>query len=103
MYIKRAIEDKLLKLLEHFPSVAILGPRQVGKTTLAKEIQIHLSKESIYLDLENPVDVGALDHPTEFFYTVSDKVIIIDEIQRKPDLFPILRSVIDQKRVNCKS
>ena len=100
MYIKRAIEDKLLKLLEHFPSVAILGPRQVGKTTLAKEIQIHLSKESIYLDLENPVDVGALDHPTEFFYTVSDKVIIIDEIQRKPDLFPILRSVIDQKRVN---
>jgi len=100
MYIKRAIEDKLLKLLEHFPSVAILGPRQVGKTTLAKEIQIHLSKESIYLDLENPVDTGVLDHPTEFFNTVSDKVIIIDEIQRKPDLFPILRSVIDQKRVN---
>jgi len=100
MYIKRAIEDKLLKLLDHFPSVAILGPRQVGKTTLAKEIRTRLLKESIYLDLENPVDLGALDHPTEFLYTVSDKVIIIDEIQRKPDLFPILRSVIDQKRVN---
>jgi predicted AAA+ superfamily ATPase len=99
-YIKRAIEDKLIKLLKHFPSVAILGPRQVGKTTLAKEIRTRLIKESIYLDLENPVDLGALDHPIEFFNTVSNKVVIIDEIQRKPDLFPILRSVIDQNRSN---
>jgi predicted AAA+ superfamily ATPase len=87
-------------LLEHFPSVAILGPRQVGKTTLAREIQTHLLKESIYLDLENPADLGALDHPTEFLNSLSDKVVIIDEIQRKPDLFPILRFAIDQNRVN---
>ena len=59
MYIKRLIEDKLLVLLEHFPSVAILGPRQVGKTTLVKEIRARLKNESIYLDLENPVDSGA--------------------------------------------
>ncbi len=100
MYIKRTIEDKLLLLLEHFPSIAILGPRQVGKTTLAREIKKRLSRESIYLDLENPIDAGALDHPVEFLNNVSDKVVIIDEIQRKPDLFPMLRSVIDQHRVN---
>ncbi len=100
MYIKRAIEEKLLMLLEHFPSIAILGPRQVGKTTLAREIQTRLSRESIYLDLENPVDAGALDHPIEFLNNVFEKVVIIDEIQRKPDLFPILRSVIDQNRIN---
>lgn len=87
-------------LLEHFPSVAILGPRQVGKTSLAKEIKKRLSRESIYLDLENPVDAGALNHPIEFLNNLSEKVVIIDEIQRNPDLFPILRSVIDQNRVN---
>ncbi len=100
MYIKRAIEDKLLLLLENFPALAILGPRQVGKTTLAREIQSGLTRESIYLDLENPVDAGALDHPVEFLKNVADKVVIIDEIQRKPDLFPVLRSIIDQNRVN---
>ncbi len=67
---------------------------------MAEEIRTRLTKESIYLDLENPVDQGALDHPIEFLNTVSNKVVIIDEIQRKPDLFPILRSVIDQNRMN---
>lgn len=100
MYIKRAIEDKLLLLLEHFPAVAILGPRQVGKTTLVKEIRKQLTKKSIYLDLENPADLAVLNHPVEFFNSVSDKITIIDEIQRKPDLFPVLRSIIDNKRVN---
>ena len=73
MYIKRTIEDKLLLLLEHFPAIAILGPGQVGKTTLAREIKRRLPRESIYLDLENPVDAGALDHPVEFLNNVSDK------------------------------
>jgi len=90
----------LLVLLEHFPSVAILGPRQVGKTTLVKEIRARLKNESIYLDLENPVDSGALNHPVEFLNSVSNRIIIIDEIQRKPELFPVLRSVIDTNRVN---
>lgn len=100
MYIKRTIENKMLMLLEHFPAVAILGPRQAGKTTLVKEIRKQLAKECIYLDLENPADLGALMHPVEFLNSVSNKTVIIDEIQRRPDLFPVLRAVIDNNRVN---
>jgi predicted AAA+ superfamily ATPase len=91
-----------LKLLEHFPAVAVLGPKQAGKTTLVKEIRKQLTKDSIYLDLENPADSGALDHPFEFLNSVSDKTVIIDEIQRRPDIIPMLRSIIDAKRVNSR-
>jgi predicted AAA+ superfamily ATPase len=66
VYIKRTIEKKLLELFSNFPAIAILGPRQVGKTTLAKEVMTHLPKESVYLDLENPSDLAALIHPVEF-------------------------------------
>lgn len=100
MYIQRSIEDKMLLLLGHFPAVAVLGPRQAGKTTLVKEIRKRLTTESVYLDLENPADLGALNHPIEFFHSVLHKTVIIDEIQRRPDLFPILRSVIDKNREN---
>lgn len=100
MYIKRIIEDKILLLLEHFPAIAILGPRQAGKTTLVKELRNRLSKESIYLDLENPVDSGALNNPVEFLNSITHKIVIIDEIQRRPDLFPVLRSIIDNNRVS---
>lgn len=100
MYIKRILEDKILSVLSYFPAVAVLGPRQVGKTTLVKEISKRIVGETIYLDLENPADLGALTHPVEFLKSVSHKTVIIDEIQRRPDLFPVLRSVIDQNRVN---
>lgn len=100
MYVKRTLEAKILLHLKHFPAIAILGPRQSGKTTLVKEIRKKLKKESIYLDLENPSDLGALTHPVEFFNSVFKKIIIIDEIQRKPELFPVLRSVIDNHRTN---
>jgi uncharacterized protein len=100
IYIKRTIEEKLVLLLGHFPAVAILGPRQVGKTTLVNQIRKRLERDSIYLDLENPADSGALDHPVEFLNSLSRKTVIIDEIQRRPDLFPVLRSVIDSNRQN---
>ncbi|MFA6127886.1 MAG: ATP-binding protein [Bacteroidales bacterium] len=100
MYIKRAIEEKMILLLGHFPAVAVLGPRQAGKTTLVKEIRRRLVKETIYLDLENPVDEGALTHPVEFLNSVAGKTVIIDEIQRRPDLFPVLRAIIDSNRDN---
>jgi predicted AAA+ superfamily ATPase len=100
MYIKRKIESKILLLMKHFPSVAILGSRQVGKTTLAKEILAQLDKESIYLDLENPADNAVFDHPFEFIHTVQNKTIVIDEIQRRPELFPVLRSAIDSNRIS---
>lgn len=102
MYITRKIEEKLFLLLNHFPVVALLGPRQVGKTTLVKRIRDQLTKQSIYLDLENPVDLGALNHPVEFLNSLSGKTVIIDEIQRMPEIFPVLRSVIDAYRENAR-
>lgn len=99
VYIQRNIESKLLRLLGQFPAIAVLGPRQVGKTTLVKEIRKRLNRESIYLDLENPADLAALNHPVEFLNSVKEKTVIIDEIQRRPELFPALRSIIDNDRV----
>jgi len=87
-------------MLKYFPAVAVLGPRQVGKTTLVKEISSRLEKEVVYLDLENPSDNAVLGNPLEFFNAVENKTIIIDEIQRKPELFPVLRSAIDINRSN---
>jgi predicted AAA+ superfamily ATPase len=63
--------------MEHFPAIAILGPRQTGKTTLVKEIRKRINKESIYLDLENPSDLSALDHPVEFLNSLERKVVIM--------------------------
>jgi predicted AAA+ superfamily ATPase len=100
MYIIREIEDNLLLILRYFPAVAILGSRQVGKTTLVKKITGQLVNESVYLDLENPVDNVVFDHPIEFIQSVQNKTIIIDEIQRRPELFPVLRSAIDANREN---
>ena len=100
MYIHRKIENQILLLVKHFPAVAILGSRQVGKTTLAKEISARLDKESVYLDLENPSDNAVFDHPVEFIQTAQNKTVIIDEIQRRPELFPVLRSAIDANRIN---
>jgi len=99
MYIPRLLESTLIQYSLNFPATGILGPRQVGKTTLVKEIIPRLSKPSFYLDLENPADRGALNHPLEFFNSLRDKTVIIDEIQRLPDLFPVLRSAIDQHRI----
>src|SRR4030043_1713598 len=94
--VKRQITEKILKLLNHFPAVAIIGPRQVGKTTLAKGLQKLMTRKSIYLDLETYEDLSKLAEPTLFLESRSDKCIIIDEIQKRPDLFPELRSLIDR-------
>ena len=96
--IKRQLETDIAKTIRLFPALALLGPRQVGKTTLAKAIVKILKKKSIYLDLENPDDRFLLQNPVAFFTQHSNDCIIIDEVQRMPELFPILRSVIDQNR-----
>ena len=100
--IERQLRQRISKLSSHFPVVAVLGPRQVGKTTLSKMIRPDLPKEALYLDLENPADDAKLSEPLPFFELYKDKCVIIDEIQRRADLFPILRSVIDQHRVPCR-
>ncbi len=81
------------------PAVALLGPRQVGKSTLAKQI-IKPFKNAIYLDLEKPSDLNKLRDPEAYFSLHADKFICLDEIQRTPELFPVLRSVIDERQRN---
>lgn len=99
MEISRNKEIKLLKTrFKDFPCVAILGPRQCGKTTLAHQFSKTLNKSKVhFFDLESPQDLARLENP----YLALDELkgtIIIDEIQRKPDLFPILRVLIDKNK-----
>lgn len=77
---------------------AILGPRQVGKTTLSKKyLELHFQGNAHFFDLENPLDLARLDNPMLAFSRLTHPLIVIDEIQRRPELFPILRVLIDQK------
>jgi uncharacterized protein len=100
MELHRVISSSIIKYLDNFPCVALLGPRQVGKTTTVKMLQAQIQKESIYLDLESEEDVQKLIYAEQYFNERQDKLIVIDEIQRNPQLFPLLRSVIDKKRTN---
>jgi predicted AAA+ superfamily ATPase len=93
----RLIEKDLSKLVKNFPSVALLGPRQVGKTTLAKTL-MNKTKNSVYLDLEDKDDYNALQNPKLFFENYRNALVVIDEVQRMPELFPALRAEIDAKR-----
>lgn len=94
--LERWITEKLKTTIQHYPAVALLGPRQVGKTTLA--LAISRVCNSIYLDLESPEDLAKLHDPLSFLPGHSDKLIILDEIQRAPDLFMTLRGLIDKNR-----
>jgi len=94
--LRRNIINKLKEAIKNNATVALLGMRQVGKTTLAHSV----SKDfpAIYLDLESPEDLLKLSDPVLFFSLHNDKLIILDEIQRAPEIFAILRSVIDKNR-----
>lgn len=83
-------------LLARHPSVGLLGPRQVGKTTLALEVA--RDRPSVYMDLESPADRAKLAEPELYFAGHTDKLIILDEVQRMPELFQVLRGVIDKGR-----
>ena len=93
---KRELTKKVKQSLSCNPAVAILGPRQIGKTTLALEMAKH--RPSMYLDLENPEDFQKLTDPTHYLSLHGDKLVILDEVQRSPDLFLSLRGVIDARR-----
>lgn len=94
--LKRLITDRLNKNIARVPAVALLGARQVGKTTLAKAIA--KEQDSLYLDLESPEDLLKLSDPSSFLRSHSEKLVILDEIQRAPDLFMVLRGLIDENR-----
>ena len=83
-------------LLSQFPAVALLGPRQVGKTTLAREIGD--AQGALYLDLEHPADLAKLADSADYLARHQDKLVILDEIHRLPEVFPVLRSLIDEGR-----
>ena len=97
----RKLEAEVNTCLRDFPAVAILGPRQCGKSTLAKKI-IGNRTDSVYLDLELPSDVQKLSEPELFLGRHAAKLICLDEIQRLPEIFPVLRGIIDANRSNSR-
>jgi uncharacterized protein len=97
MLIPRSqIERDVRRALDQFPAVALLGARQVGKTTLAR--QFAAARKGLYLDLENAADLRKLDDPQAFLSARQDQLVVIDEVHRVPALFPQLRGLIDARR-----
>ncbi|MEM9986255.1 MAG: ATP-binding protein, partial [Bacteroidota bacterium] len=97
-FIPRQASETILAWANFFPAIALVGPRQVGKTSLVRHLQSVLDRPSLYLDLENPADLAKLDQPGLFLNPLKDHTIILDEIQKAPHLFPALRGIIDQYR-----
>jgi hypothetical protein len=98
MMINRQYLLTLIQRLQESPAVVLLGPRQVGKTTLALQVAEHWPAGSTYLDLERPADRLRLDDADAFLRSQGSKLVILDEIHRMPSLFDILRGIIDERR-----
>jgi hypothetical protein len=96
--IARRLQPRLSALLDQFPAVALLGPRQVGKTTLALALSEQYAPDALYLDLELPSDRARLSDPELYLSQHEDKLVILDEIHRLPGLFTTLRGLIDRRR-----
>ena len=94
--IKRGLAPRLEDALSQAPAVALLGPRQVGKTTLALEVGKRF--DTLYLDLESEQDRARLAQPELYLADHQDKLVILDEVHRAPGLFPVLRGLIDRAR-----
>ena len=93
MFIQRRQAEQLDVSLQRQAAVALLGARQVGKTTLA----LHFAKsfDHHYLDLENPEDRRSLEHPLFYLRQFEDKLVVFDEVQRIPELFSVLLVRVD--------
>lgn len=96
--IHRRLQTIIEKRLRQAPAVVLLGPRQVGKTTLARAVAAGRRSGAIHLDLERPADKRRLDDADAFIRAQGKKLIILDEVHRAPDLFGQLRGIIDERR-----
>ena len=94
--IKRSLVGRIENLLNDFAAVAIVGARQVGKATLAR--QIADVRPSVYVDLESPTDRAKLSDPELYLRNHQDELVVLDEVQRVPELFGVLRGHIDRNR-----
>jgi predicted AAA+ superfamily ATPase len=93
-YVRRSLEAEIRSSLRHYPVTALVGPRQCGKSTLAKRL-LSPRGRAIHLDLERPRDLLKLEDAEWFFTAHRGKLICLDEIQRCPELFPVIRSLVD--------
>jgi predicted AAA+ superfamily ATPase len=93
-FIKRSLTNEIKESLRHFPVVAVTGPRQCGKSTLIRYLLG--IKELIYLDLERESDLRKLDEAEWFLQSQKNRTICLDEIQRKPEIFQLIRSLVDE-------
>jgi len=100
--VKRYIENYILKLLDYFPVIGLLGARQVGKTTLINLIKDKIEKPVVYIDLESPADRRKLEDAELFLHYQQERCVIIDEIQRNKELFPVIRSLVDKHKVSSR-
>jgi predicted AAA+ superfamily ATPase len=98
MIIERQIRKEFLELLKDFPVVCIIGPRQVGKTFFIKSVREKLPGPSVYMDLELPSDRVKLTDPQLYLEQQAGKTVILDEVQHRRDLFPLLRAMVDSNR-----
>jgi predicted AAA+ superfamily ATPase len=97
--ISRKLTTEINDSLRHFPVVALIGPRQCGKSTLIRYL-LGSDKELVYLDLERQSDLQKLDEAEWFFQSQKEKIICLDEIQRKPEIFQLIRSLVDEWQKN---
>ena len=93
-YVARSLTKRLRSLLRTFPSVLIVGPRQAGKSTFVRNVLPRWR----HLDLERPADLALIEADPEGFFDAHPRQVVIDEAQRLPDLFPLLRHVIDRSQ-----
>lgn len=93
--------ERIEHLLAHHPVVALLGARQVGKTTLARQIMERRERPAVRYDLEDPDDLARLDEP-KLALAHLEGLVVIDEVQRRPDLFPVLRVLVDRPEAEAR-
>ncbi|MBK7408931.1 MAG: ATP-binding protein [Saprospirales bacterium] len=98
LYFTRIAEASVSQLVKTNPAVVLVGPRQVGKTSLVKQLAAQFPREVVYYDLENPDDFNQFSNPNLLLEPLKDQTVILDEVQRVPALFPALRGLIDRHR-----